>query len=648
MTALRVEYNSSNIAITVGIAFIGIFAGVSLCEQFRLATLASSSYKRYFILFLTACAIGWSCTWCMHSGSISSIRLYNGDEPVPIQFNSAILALAAVLSVLQTFIGLYISSTDDCFNNTRAEIMEKFIRRASTTYSMDKLKKMHKFKILFIVCTHNLTRINIGGLFGGASIAAMHYLILHSIEFQGRIEHNIGIVVAAFLFGMINGTGGFWAFFRLLSIFPSIDILRIAVTCIGVVTVCGMNYIGLASVTFYYDNDNKRVPPAGDTISSEKLYNIAIIGSLFFVIITLMLVLNDLRSWLFRTSTQLRQADRALLAVMKRSEGAAVATTGGIRSVRIPTQALHYSVKFLHRHNRNSSSIATLPCDVGSSTGLGSNLKTAPAYTSTTSRSTAINSPYGDAMIDRGVVNRNTYGKSNAGSINMKFSKLHAIYTDYHDFSDGNDSSAGGSAAGIAEASAGVESMKIVDNMHGNFHSIEESDRNVDSTFSTIEQQQYRHHHQLQEEELDISDVHQNGELDREINSRKYPLAVYRLEDDIEQGIQSVSRRWTQRNLEEQAGGAYSSSSSKKTHQGGEEEMERGQGSVRIRPQPYPYQLPSNTTITATDNTATTAIGSTSIPASTATTITGAIVRALSGREFSSSEKISPVRSLVS
>lgn len=364
MSALEVSYSTNGILLTLGLPFIGGYASVALCEQYRLATLSSVQTKRYFVLFLVATSMGWACTWCGLCCSLSAITLKFDGTVIPIRYNRGLLIVAAFTHVFQVYLGLLVSSSDPCFNNTRKEIMEKFISRASNTYTLLQIKKMSKFRVLFIVCTHSLERLNIGGIFAGIGIPITMYIILLSMQFQGKIHYNAGVAVAASILGMMNGTGGFWIFFRFLSIFPSLDFLRIIVAVMAIVTVCGVHFVGMAAITFQYDPDASPPTDVG-TISQGDLYTTAVASSVIFVIIMLIFAMSDLRAWLLCTSTQLRQADRALNALMKRTEQQQLQlqqlqqanTTSSTSSSRpstlhrTPSEVLRYSRRFLSSKN---------------------------------------------------------------------------------------------------------------------------------------------------------------------------------------------------------------------------------------------------------------------------------------------------------
>jgi NO-binding membrane sensor protein with MHYT domain len=342
MVVLDVQIQANDVLVALGLMYTGTLAAVSLCEQYRLAS-TSASKSKYFVLLLVACALGWGGTWSMHAASIASMKLYHEGVEVPVRYNSAILFLAGIQSVVQTLVGLYVSSTDDCFNKTGKEIMEKFIARTSANFTIKDIKKMNKLKILFTVLTHSLDRLNFGGVFGGIGVVATHYIMMQSVEFHGTIEYNPGIVVASFICGMIASHGGYWAFFRVLSLFPSLDILRNILAIVGVIAVGGAHYIAMSAATFrYHPDEMRKAPPTNSaTISPTNLYYGAVVSSIIFLVVMMMYVLHDLRSWLLRTSAQLRQADKALALLMRRR------ARGSGKHTPLPLEVTQYAARFL-------------------------------------------------------------------------------------------------------------------------------------------------------------------------------------------------------------------------------------------------------------------------------------------------------------
>lgn len=347
MVVLDVQYNGTIVALSTGIAFIGAFAAVSLCEQYRLSTTSTSSRNSLLLMAFVAFSLGGVGIWCMHFNSVASFRLNNRGVDVPIRYNLTMLIITLVVVSIFEFVGLYCASTDSCFNKSKKEIMEMFIARASNKYSMSEIKQMGKFKILSIVCTHSPERILIGGVIAGGGVAIMHYLGMMCMEFQGTIKYNAGLVALSVIVAILAVIGGFWIFFRVLSLFPSLDILRVACALNGMFSLSGVHYIGLVSATYDYDPE-KEPPNTSNTIDSQQLLIGVLAASVIFCAIMQVYVMSDLRSWLLRTSTQLRQADIVVNTLRKQ--------TGKVKSPTASSSATSRELfKYLSKYYKYSA-----------------------------------------------------------------------------------------------------------------------------------------------------------------------------------------------------------------------------------------------------------------------------------------------------
>jgi NO-binding membrane sensor protein with MHYT domain len=308
MVLLDVEYHAGMVILSTGVGFIGAFAAVSLCEQYRLSTLAKSSTSRIALMTFVAISLGGVGIWAVHYITTASFTLSIDGVNVPVRYNGTYLAVSLIVVTIMELLGLYCASTDKCFNKSKKEIIEMVMQHASDKYSLAELKQMGDFRILRIVFSHSLSRIVFGGVIAGGGVAAMHYLGMMSMEFQGTIRYNAGLVAVSVLVAIASVIGGFWVFFRILSVFPSLDILRIACALNGMISLSGVHYIGMVSATFDYDPD-ATLPNENSTISSHTLLIGVLAAALIFCVIMQVYVLSDLRAWLLHTSTQLRQAD---------------------------------------------------------------------------------------------------------------------------------------------------------------------------------------------------------------------------------------------------------------------------------------------------------------------------------------------------
>ncbi len=65
-----------------------------------------------------------------------------------------------------------------------------------------------------------------GGTCTAIGIIIVHFVNMEAIEFPGYITYNGGIVFAVIVFNFCSILVGYWLFFRLLSIFPNIELFR--------------------------------------------------------------------------------------------------------------------------------------------------------------------------------------------------------------------------------------------------------------------------------------------------------------------------------------------------------------------------------------------------------------------------------------
>ena len=348
MVALKVEYDGAIVALSTGIAFIGAFAAISLCEQYRMSTIANGNSNPLVPITLAALSFAGVGIWGMHFVAASSYSLSLDGVDVPVRFNVSSIIISLVVVIILEFAGIYVSSTDNCFNKSKKKIVEMFISRARSKYTMGQIKQMGKYEILRIVCTHNLHRIIIGGLLGGAGVILVHYLGMMSLEFQGTVKYNYGLIALSVIIALISVVGGFWVFFRVLSLFPSLDILRIVCALNGMFSLSGVHYIGLVSATYEFDPAAAPVSQR-DTVSRQELLVGVLAASLVFCVLMQVFVLSDLRGWLLRTSGQLRHADQVIHELRR--------FTAQHPDLSGPGPAAHELLKYLRKYGRPSLAV---------------------------------------------------------------------------------------------------------------------------------------------------------------------------------------------------------------------------------------------------------------------------------------------------
>ncbi len=65
-----------------------------------------------------------------------------------------------------------------------------------------------------------------------------------AMSFDGHIVWDEGIIAASILIALVASTAAFWILFRLLSLYPHMEVLRLASAFIMALAVCGMHYTG--------------------------------------------------------------------------------------------------------------------------------------------------------------------------------------------------------------------------------------------------------------------------------------------------------------------------------------------------------------------------------------------------------------------
>ncbi len=72
----------------------------------------------------------------------------------------------------------------------------------------------------------------------------MHYLGMWAMSFEGHIVWDEGVIASSIVIALVASTAAFWILFRLLSLYPHMEILRIASSLVMALAVCGMHYTG--------------------------------------------------------------------------------------------------------------------------------------------------------------------------------------------------------------------------------------------------------------------------------------------------------------------------------------------------------------------------------------------------------------------
>ncbi len=321
MVFVTAEFNPNIVILSAGISFLGAYITICLCEQFRMCSTGENKPKilnKRGLLVMMATSLGGVGIWSMHFVGMSAMKLKTPDgEPIHIQFHlfSTIVSLLCVL--LFAWLGLYISSMDIVFTKNKRQIVELFMSNSSSL-SMKQVRNIHGSQIILLIGTKSVHHLCIGGLLAGAGVCVMHYLGMWAMDFQGNIVYNYGVVAASVLIAVIASTAAFWILFRLLSLYPHMEVMRVGSAVVMAIAVCGMHYTGMSAARFNYLEDRSQVSNAVTwmgTISGDSAFDGALVAAIVFVMILVILTLADLRAWLYTTHFQLQKADEILVGI---------------------------------------------------------------------------------------------------------------------------------------------------------------------------------------------------------------------------------------------------------------------------------------------------------------------------------------------
>ena len=386
-------------ALSCALGFIGSFTALSLCEQFRLAKVSGATLKQIVFLILTSLAAGGILIWSVFYFARVSNRLEHEEEIIRYRFETNSLITSLFVIPVIAGLGIAIASTDHCFNKSKKEIMDMFITRTSSKHTIGEIKRMGRFRILFIVCTHAPQRIITGAVIFAFALCLMPYLGLSSLQFPGHVRFHGPHVAASCFMSVFAMIAGFWVFFRVLSIFSSMDFLRVLCALNGVV-LCGIQYSWIAWAEFVYEPSVVVDKPS--SLSASHFVVGALSAAVIFSFVMLMYVLSDLRAWLLRTSAQLRQADLALAALMKKTKELHVAQHGHFQA---PLEVINYSRKFMQG-----------PYSAKGEGGVGGMVVAPPLYNDFSFVEEASPSRYMEDLRRNGPSERNLYDSAVRGS----------------------------------------------------------------------------------------------------------------------------------------------------------------------------------------------------------------------------------------
>jgi NO-binding membrane sensor protein with MHYT domain len=311
MGELHAVFHPEFLALSFGISFAGAYCGINICEQFRLSTREKSKLLgRELLMLMMAISIGGVAIWSMHFVGMSTISFKdpNGQD-IKVRYRKDLTLVSLFVSILFCFTGIFICSKDAAFKIERMDTMEEFIKEASLM-SISEIKRMRSANfIMFLALFKSIHLLALGGLVTAIGVCVMHYLGMAAIVTEAKLEYDFGIVAASLVIAITAATAGYWILFRLLALYPHVELLRFISSIVIAVAVNGMHYTGMAAAKFKFYDDGASLLPVSQTLGSEQAVIGSIIASMIFLLAMLLITIADIRAWFYMNGQTVRACD---------------------------------------------------------------------------------------------------------------------------------------------------------------------------------------------------------------------------------------------------------------------------------------------------------------------------------------------------
>jgi ammonia channel protein AmtB len=133
----------------------------------------------------------------------------------------------------------------------------------------------------------------------------------------------MGVIAGSVIVGYAGSFLAFWLLFRLLSLYPDKELLRVFATFLLVGAVSGMHYTGLHAAHFVPEDGQVTLLETPFHTTGKEMYYFTIVISIVISVLVMMLSLADLRTWLINLGTRLDKADK-IINDMKPMQGSAM------------------------------------------------------------------------------------------------------------------------------------------------------------------------------------------------------------------------------------------------------------------------------------------------------------------------------------
>jgi NO-binding membrane sensor protein with MHYT domain len=315
------KYHNNIVYLSYAISFLGSYMTICLCEQLRLFFLrgGQDTREKFKWFVLMGISLGGVGIWCMHFIGMSAMKVEmqsTTGQPIEIFFSIPMTLFSLIISIITTGLGIYVMSYDRLFAKSKTEILETFCDDLKHL-SIPELKRIKNYTVMKLTLTKHMEYLLGGGVITGGGVCIMHYTGMAAVNFPGKIVWNWGIIAASLVIAIIAATAAFWILFRLLSIYPKKESLRIASALIMGVAVCGMHYTGMAAARFEFDHiidgkvnaANIHHPSSSSFFSNNTMEIPTIMTSMVVLWVFVVVIMEDLRKNAQKYQTHFRKSN---------------------------------------------------------------------------------------------------------------------------------------------------------------------------------------------------------------------------------------------------------------------------------------------------------------------------------------------------
>lgn len=290
--------------LSIAIAFIGSYGVIILYEQYRLSSKENVSklFSPATLLLGMGMSLGGVAIWAMHFVAMASCTFINPLDDslsLPVRFRIDLTIGSLVIVIATCCVALYIATKDKEFTKDSRDVVDEYIAELQSK-SINEIRNMkNKYAFLKQSLFRNMSPLIIGGLLAATGVCVMHYMGMDALVLpQGLIVWNPGIIAASCIIAVIASTAALFILFRLLALFPNIELLRVVCACVMSIAVNGMHYCGQAAAHFEMNTDLSRdTGNIDNTVDQTTAVYGVLVASVLLIYMIITISIADLRVW---------------------------------------------------------------------------------------------------------------------------------------------------------------------------------------------------------------------------------------------------------------------------------------------------------------------------------------------------------------